>query len=85
MQVGMQIITHITIFLDYIECFLVDNKLLLETASARGLVIRIGDIAYGNTLATVLGSNPVGIWQVNTYCRCRILIATKHSSTDNIG
>ena len=85
MKVGMKVVARITITLYQRECFLVNDKLFLETASVGSFVVSIGNIRDGYALRTVAGTNPVGVGQIDADSRRRILLAAQHGSTDNVG
>ena len=84
-QIGVQVITDVAIFIDETECFCIDDELFPETISMRGLVIGICNIADRDALGTILGPNPVCIRQINADGGRGIFIATQHSRTDDIG
>ena len=65
-QVGMQVVAHVTIFLYQLERSFVNHKLLLKTTSLCRLVISIGNVADGNTLRAITGTYPVSIGQIDT-------------------
>ena len=48
------------------------------------LVVGISNVRNGNTLGTVLCTNPIGIGQIDTDCCRGIFIATQHSRTNGI-
>ena len=81
----MQVVAHVAVFLDEGQRVLVDDKLFLETIAMSRLVVSIGDIADGDTLAAVLCPDPVGIGQVDADSRRGIFLATEHGGTDDIG
>ena len=51
----------------------------------RCLVVGIGNVRDGNALAAILGTDPVGVRQVDADGRRRILVTTQHGSTNGIG
>ena len=84
-QVGMQVVTAVTILLDEGQRLWIDDKLFLETGTMGCLVIGIGDIGDGDALGTVLRPNPIGIGQVDANSGRGVFIASQHGRTDGIG
>ena len=84
MEVGMQIVAYITIFLDESERFVIDHKFLFEAITTRSLVVSIGNIADGDTLGTILCTDPVSIGQIDANGSRGIFVTTQHSCTDDI-
>ena len=85
MQVSMQVVTFITIFLNDCQRLLINDKLLLEAITVSSLVVSLRNIRDGDALRTMLCTYPVGIGQINADSRRGILVTTQHSSTDSIG
>ena len=84
-EVGMQVVTDIPVFLDHPECLRINHELFLKTITMGGFIVGIGDITDGDALTAILGTDPVGIRQVDAYGRRRILISTQHGCTDDAG
>ena len=84
-QVGMQVVTAVTIFFYQSQRLLVDDKLFLETGTMGCLVIGIGDIGDGDALGTVLRPDPVGIGQVDANSGRGVFVTAQHGGTDGIG
>ncbi len=85
MQIGMQIVADITVFLNQSQRVLVKYKLLLKTVAVSRLVVGISDVANGNALAAILRTNPVGIGQIDADSRRGIFLTAEHGGTDDIG
>ena len=77
-QVGMQVVTYVTIFLNHGACRFVGYELQQETVAFSRLIICVCQIAYRYTLRTVARSYPVGIGQIDAYRRRRIFVAAEH-------
>ena len=84
MQVGMQVIRHITISVDEIKSFLINNKFIQESIAMRSLIVCFSQISYRHTLAAMSLANPVSIRKIDTDGRSRIFITPQHGSTDNM-
>ena len=84
-QVGMKVITCVAIGKNHRTGGIVDDKLFHEATSSRCFRISFGDVLNGDTLRSMLSTNPVGIRQIDANGCRRILITTKHSCTDDVG
>ena len=81
----MQVVAHVTIFINEVKCGLIDDEFFLEAITVGRLVIGIGDVRDGDALRTVLRTNPVGIGQIDADSRRWLFVATQHSGTNGIG
>ena len=61
MQVGMQVVTSVAVFVYETDDCLVFYELLLEPVAMCSLIICSNKVAYGNAFASVSGSYPVRI------------------------
>ena len=68
-QVGMQVVAHVTIFLNHGACRFVSHELLQKSIAFRRLIVCVCQIAYRYALRSVLCSYPVGIGQIDAYRR----------------
>ena len=85
MQIGMQVVTDITVLFYQPQRRVINDKLFLETIPVGSLIICLGDVAYGDALAAILGTNPVGIGKIDANGRRGIFLTAQHSGTDGIG
>ena len=84
-QVGMKVITCVAIGKNHRAGGIVDDKLFHKAASTRCFRIGFSDVFDGDTLRSMLSTNPVGIRKIDADGCRRILIASQHSRTDDVG
>ena len=85
MQISMQVIAHITIFINKVQRRLINHELLFKTIAMSCLIIGISNVRDGDALRTMLCTNPVSIGQIDTNSCRGIFVATQHSRTNSIG
>ena len=67
MQVGMQVVCHITVSVDEFDGVAIDDKLFLKSISFGCLCIGFSEVSDSDALTSVLRPYPVGIRQIDTY------------------
>ena len=65
MEVGVQVVGYIAILLHDFKLFGTEGKLLAHSASLGCLGISVGEVADGNALASVFGTHPVAVGQID--------------------
>ena len=86
-QVGVQIVAYIGIFLQKVEggvVGVVDDKLLAESVAMRRLVVGAGKVTYGNALAAILLAHPVTVGQVDADGTAGVEVAAQNGSHDDL-
>ena len=84
-QIRMEIVADIPIFLNHLKRRGVDDELLLKTTAVSRLVIGIGDIADGDALRAILSPDPIGIRQVDADGGGGVFVASEHGRADDAG
>ena len=84
-QVGMQVVANIAVFVDERNGLSVNHELFPEPIAAGGLVVGLGQIAYRDALASVLCPYPVSIGQVDADGCRGVLVAAEHGRTNHVG
>ena len=79
-QVGMQVVQLVRIEVDLLQHLGIGDELLSEPVAHGRQVVGLGEVAYGNALASVDGTHPVAIGQVDAYGRTGIEVATQNGS-----
>ena len=85
MQVGMQFIGRIGIFVYQLQFGIAIYKLFVEAVAMGRLVVGIRYIANRYGFGAVMAADPVGIGQVDTDSRRRIEVARQNSGSDYLG
>ena len=85
MQVGMQFIGRIGIFIYQLQFGIAIYKLFVEAVAMGRLVVSIRYIANRYGFGAVMAADPVGIGQVDTDSRRRIEVARQNSGSDYLG
>ena len=85
MQVGMQFIGRIGIFVYQLQFGIAIYKLFIEAVAMSRLIVGIRNITNRDGFGTMMATNPVGIGQVDADSRCRIKVARQNSGSDYLG
>ena len=84
-QVGVQVVQLMRVEVYHLHHLGIGDELLAESVALSRLVVGLGEIAYGDALATVNRTHPVAIGQVDAYGRTGIEVATQDGSLHHAG
>ncbi len=84
-QVGVEIVADLAVFVDALAVFGAQHELLLEAVAVRRAVVGVSDVVDGHRFRTVLLADPIGVGQIDTdRCR-RITVAAQHRCRNHLG
>ena len=83
-QVGVEIVADLAVFVDALAVFGAQHELLLEAVAVRRAVVGVGDVVDRHRFRAVLLADPVGVRKVDSDRRGGVAVAAEHRHGDDL-